>query len=380
MDYQSGVYTSAHNLLGIIKSSLEADGWTINSWTSDESGYESWSGLDYAGAMRLHVKKQAGDGTWMHFNLKSVSRGVIFGDYYDNETMQNDRYYSEIRGIGINGSTGYDGGEKWDEQPGYPVSKGTSKSTGACVTELPVDSGLSYHIFHYTDLCVVVVEIAANRYMYLAFGLLTKSGAYTGGQFYSGSLEVYRASYNYWYAWSSGVRREEWRSAFLGNAVASFAAGYAVNRSTLAVYLEVDGSNAWRHNAKEGNDDTSTIANLQTGVQVPYSRTDDEDKYPRYAINFNELIYDRSPNHFNGASILAPVYIFVRRATKRYTYLGLPEGIRVINRSPYNSEDEFSIGDDTWKVFPAFDIADERGDDIINFSPHIGFAFLKATS
>ena len=379
MIYQTGVYTSMHDLLGIIKSFLETNSWVINKWESDEQGYYD-VGMDYTGAKRLHVKKQAADGTWMYFNLKSVKRGLIFGDYYGTGPSVNGRLFSEIRGIGINGSTGYDAGEKWDEQPGYPVSKGTTKSIGACITELPIDSGYSYHIFYQTDFFTIAVQIGDNRFMFLSFGLLTKSGVYTGGQFYSGSLETYFASYNYWYAFDTGSRRREWRSAFLGNAASAYAAGIGIHNSTLAVYLEVDSVNAWRHNAKEGSGDSVLIPNLQTGVQVPYSRADDVGVYPRYAINFNMITYDRSPNHFNGVSILSPAYIFVRRATERYSLLGRPEGIRVINRSPYNAGDEFSLGDDTWKVFPAFDIADERGTAIINFSSHIGFALLKATS
>lgn len=373
MIYQTGTYTSMHDLLGTIKTFLETNGWTINKWELNEQGYESWTGLDYTGAMRLHIQKTASDSTVMYFNFKSVKRGVIFGDRFAASII-NGRYYSEIRGIGINGSTGYDSGESWDEQPGYPVSKGTAKSIGACITEVPIDAGRNYYIFQSTDSCIIVVQIGDNRFQYLAFGLLTKSGVYTGGQFYAGSIESYQPSYNYWYAWESGDRRHVWRSAFLANIVN----GYNYDESTFAVYLDVDSSASWRHNGQEGSDDTSLIAGLQTGVQVPYSRIDDPTViYQRNAISFNEFIYNRSPNHFNGVSILAPAYIFVRRTTERYTYIGRPEGIRVINRSLYNSGAEFSIGSDTWKVFPAFDIADERGDAIINFSPYIGFALLK---
>lgn len=372
MIYQSGTYTSMHDLLGTIKSFLETNGWTINKWEADAQGYQSYTGLDYTGAMRLHVQKTASDSTVMYFNFKSVKRGIIFGDHYDSSSQKNGRYYSEIRGIGLNGSIGYDGEESWDEQPGYPVSKGTSKSVGACITELPGSGGsYNYYIFHSTDSCVIVVQIGDNRFVYLAFGLLIKSGVYIGGQFYAGTVESYWPSYRYWY--ESAGRREPWRAAFLGNAVD----GYAYKISTLAVYLDVDDSAAWRHNGKEGSDDSAVIANLQTGAQVPYSHTNEPNSTQRqYAINFNEFIYDRSPSHFNNVSILAPVYIFVKRATERYTYIGRPEGIRVLNRSPYISGAEFSIVSDTWKVFPAFDIEDEISD-IINFSPHVGFAFLK---
>lgn len=369
MIYQSGTYTDMHDLLGTVKTFLQTNGWTINKWELDEQGYRSWEGLDYTGAMRLHIQKTASDSTVMYFNFKSVKRGVIFEDYKDYTSSINERYYSEIRGIGINGSTGYSAGNSWDKQPGYPVSKGTSKSIGACITEVPVSGTNNYYIFHYTDSCVIVTQIGANRFMYLAFGLLEKSGVYTEGQFYAGSVESYQPSYQYWY--ESSNRRNVWRAAFLGNVVD----GYSNVDSTFAIYLNIDGSAAWRHNGQEGNGDTLVVNSLQTGVQVPYSGIGGSG-YPRYTVNLNEFIYSRSPNHFNGVSILAPAYIFVKRATERYTYIGRPEGVRVINRSLYNSGAEFSIGTDTWKVFPAFDIADELST-IINFLPHIGFAFLK---
>lgn len=378
MIYQSGTYTSMFDLLGTIKTFLETNGWTINKWELDEQGYKTWTGLDYTGAMRLHIQKTASDSTIMYFNLKSVKRGIIFGDHDTGGQKTNDRYYSEIRGIGLNGSTGYDAGEKWDEQPGYPVNKGTSESMGACITEVPIGETYNYYIFQYTDSCVVVVQIGDNRFMYLAFGLLTKSGVYTGGQFYAGSIQSYRPSDWYWYGYQAeATNRRSWRSAFLANLLDD--AGLTEN-STFAVYLDVDGSASWKHNGQEGSDDVSYTINLQTGVQAPYTCIDDARgiSYQRLAISFNEFIYNRSPNHFNGVSILAPAYIFVRRTTKRYTYIGRPEGIRVINRILYNPEDEFSIGDDTWKIFPAFDIEDENPT-IMYFSPHVGFALLKAT-
>lgn len=372
MIYQSGTYSSMHNLLGTIKTFLESNGWTVNKWELDEQGYWSRTGIDYTGAMRLHIQKTASDSTVMYFNFKSVTRGIIFGDNLDATSQSNGRYYSEIRGIGINGSTGYSATEKWDEQPGYPVSQGTSKSVGSCITEVPVGASRNYYIFSHADSCTIVVQIDDNRFVYLAFGLLTKSGVYTGGQFYAGSIETYQPSYIYWYL--SANRRIPWRSAFLANGLD----GNNYFESTFAVYIDVDGSASWKHNGQEGSGDTSLDADLQIGVQPVYARTDDSvSTNRRYAVNLNEFVYDRSPNHFNGVSILAPVYIFVTRATGRYTYIGMPKGIRIINRSPYDSGDEFSLGSDTWKVFPAFDIADELST-IINMNPHVGFALLKA--
>lgn len=61
----------------------------------------------------------------------------------------------------------------------------------------------------------------------------------------------------------------------------------------------------------------------------------------------------RSPNTFNGLSVLIPIYTWVERAAGNvYAYIGDTPDSRVLNMNNLNPKDEITIGADTWKVFP----------------------------
>lgn len=366
MAYTSGTYSDMHDLLSKMNTFLAANGWAVNSYILDESGYESWTGLDYTGAKRLHIQKTAaGDGTVMYFNFKAVTSGIIFGEHYDSEGYYKERYHSEIRGIGMNGSTGYDVGEAWDEQTGGPVSGTTTDGIGAAITEVPIVGSNNYYIFQNGDATVVVAEISSGRFMYLSFGCLTKSCVYTGGQFYSSSMNSYFTSYYFRYL--SSTERYQLRTQFLANVMAT-------HYQAAGVYLNIDSDADWRHCGREdctGSDTSEHSFDIHFGGQAPYAALDEN-----YCINFNNFIYDRNPNHFNGVSVLAPVYTFCRRSNSRWSYLGYPEGIRAVNMNNYNTADEIIIGSDTWKIFPAYGKTDEDAT-VTNLNASVGFAFLK---
>jgi hypothetical protein len=371
MSYETGTYSDMHDLLSKIRDFLNTNGWTINSFVADASGYQSYAGLDYTGAKRLHVQKTAGDGTVMYFNLKAVTSGIIFSEhvattsklYYGGKT----RYYSEIRGIGINGSTGYSAEANWDKQPGYPNSGTGTDAIGACITEVPSSGSWSYFIFQNGDSVVVVAEIDAGRYAYLGFGCLTKSCTYTGGQYYAASINSYQPSYAaIYYGYNE---RPPSKSAFFANLITTYPQNFGL-------YLNIESDAGWRHCGKEDNvtpDDSEHSFYIHLGGQSPYAKDE-----TIFIVNFNNLVFSRSPNHFNGASILAPVYVFSKRENLRYAYMGYPEGVRIINTNNHNSGDEFTLGSDTWKVFDAYAATDELSN-ITNLNPDIGFAFLKTT-
>jgi hypothetical protein len=365
MAYESGTYTDMHDLLSKINTFLLANGWSVNSYIAEASGYESWGDLDYTGAKRLHVQKTAGDGTVMYFNFKAVTSGIIFREHYAVESKSYGRYNSEVRGIGINGSTGYSGGSNWDEQPGGPTSGSGTDGIGACITEIPTSGTNNYYIFQNGDVVVVAAEISTGRYMYLSFGCMTKSGAYTGGQFYAASVNSYYPSIYFMYL--SGTDRYEYRTQFFANVVSTY-------NQAFGVYLNVESDAGWRHCGREdcATPDTSEHSfYVYLGGQAPYTKAGNQ-----WRANVNNFIYARGPNHFNGVAVLAPIYTFCKRANLRYAYLGYPEGVRCINITEYNPGDEIIIGSDTWTVLPAFAKTDEdSGVDHLN--AEVGFAFLK---
>ena len=365
MSYLSGTYSGMHDFLDKIRSFLFSNGWSVNSWIADEQGYESWTGLTYVGAKRLHVQKQAADNTWMYFNLKSVTRGVIFEDRYPNNYTQNGRYYAEIRGIGINGSTGYSAGSSWDKQPGAPMAGATGKSIGACVTEIPTSGVNNYYAFQNGDTVMIVAEILpSGTFMFLCFGCLKKAGVITGGQFYFASCDSYFPSFNYHFGYNGTTRNNHRTQIFAHN---------LTNEGAGGIYFNADSSADWRHNGKEGSAITDKAYYLRVAGNAPYNNPNAEG-----GRHFNNFCYTRCPNHFNGVSVLSPIYIFTKRADGRFSYIGRPDGVRAINISAYSPAEEMSIESDVWKIFPALTKQDERAE-ITNLYSYIGFAFLKSS-
>lgn len=365
MSYTSGTYSTMHNLLDKIRSFLLSNGWSVNLWASDEQGYRSWVGLDYTGAKRLHVKKQAADDTWMYFNFKSVTRGVIFQDDFSQNNLMNNRYYSEIRGIGINGSTGYDAESSWDKQPGAPVAGTTTKSIGASITEIPASGANNYYIFQNGDTVVVAAEISpSGTFMFLSFGCIEKAGAITGGQFYFASSDSYFSAYHYQNGYN-GTTRGAYRVQFLAHNITDEGAG--------GIYFDADSDVDWRHNGSEGTQITGKAYYLRVAGNAPYNSPDGAG-----GRHFNNFCYTRCPNHFNGVNVLSPIYIFTKRANGRFSYIGILSGVRAVNVSMYSPAEEVSIESDVWKIFPALTKQDERAE-ITNLCSYVGFAFLKTS-
>lgn len=59
-----------------------------------------------------------------------------------------------------------------------------------------------------------------------------------------------------------------------------------------------------------------------------------------------------SPNPLNGVGILTPINISVNRGDLNYHPLGQLPGIRYMDMTNYLPGNEFTLGSDTWKVFP----------------------------
>lgn len=358
MAYQASTFTGIHDLLDKIKIFLSSNGWTVNLWDDDITGYYSPSGVDYTNGKRLHIQKTADDGTVMYFNFRSVTRGFVFEDYYQNTPQINGRYYSEIRGIAINGSTGFNAGNSWGYQPGAPVGS-SSKSCGGCITELPTSGTNNYFIFQNGDTVTVIVEIDTEVYMMLSFGCLQKSGTWTGGQFYTTSCCSYHPSYFYWYI--SGTTRHEFKIQHL--------AYNLYNYGSSAVYLNLDSVAAWRFSGYPGSYISGYAQKINLGGQAPYVSLTG-----RCGNHLSCFALTRCPNDFNGLSVMIPLYVFCLKANSRWTFLGTLQDVRAISMSNYTSAQEFTIEADTWKVFPAHR-KEEPG--ITNLNGNVGLAFKK---
>lgn len=350
MAYQTGTATGPDDLLDKLRVWLNSNGWTVNGWATDNSTYETWTGLVGTGK-RLHVQKTAGDSTVMYFNLRSVNRGVVFEDYHNTQTKVGGKYYAELTGLALNGSTGYSGSNTWDKQPGYMQS--TGGSWGVAITELSLTSIPAYYFFQDGDTVVVCVEYQSGKFQWLAFGLLEKQGAITGGQFVAGSLNGYNPSYQLLYG---GI-----------NMTAFFCRVYS-NHGIGAVYFDADSSTAWR---SAGNMGSKSGDNHAKEIEFP-------GVFPNYGSpshtlwnTINSFFITRSPNHYNALAPMVPICVLGKRANENYSLLGWPKSIRMVNCYYYDPAEEYTLGSDVWMVFPAHSKDDADG--------RMGFAVKKVT-
>ena len=353
MAYQTGTSTGPDDLLDKLRIWLLAAGWTVNLWDDDNSTYRTWTGLVGTGK-RLHVQKTAGDSTVMYFNLRSVNRGVVFGDHYGTSNQYGGKYYSEITGLALNGSTGYNVANTWDKQPGYMQS--TGGSWGVAITELSLSAIPAYYFFQDGDTVIVCVEYQSGKFQWLAFGLLEKQGAITGGQFLSGSLNGYNPSYQLLYA-SSGQTKFFCRNR----------SGSSFDYGNGAVYFNADSVAAWRANGALGSKDEGYYYYLHFPGLEPNAG------YTAGDWNtLNSFFISRAPNHYNALAPMVPIYVLSKRANGNYSLLGWPKSIRMLNGYYYNPAEEYTLGSDVWMIFPEHSKTDTDGG-------NMSFAVKKVT-
>jgi len=353
MAYETGTATGPDNLLDKLWTWLAANGWSVNSWATDNTTYESWSGLDGSGK-RLHIQKTAGDSTVMYFNLRSTVRGIPFEDHYGSATQQGGKYYGEITGLAINGSTGYSGANTWDKQPGYMQS--TGGSWGAAITELSTTSIPAYYFYQDGDTVVVCVEYQSGKFQWISFGLLEKQGSYTGGQFVAASLNGYRPSYQLLY---EGTDMTKFFCLNSENSGEEYGNG--------AVYHNADSITAWRASGALGSK-TETYA---FEMIFPGLTPNGAVYAPRDWNTINSFFISRAPNHYNGLAPMVPIYILGKRTSGNYSLLGWPKSIRMLNCYYYDPAEEYTLGSDVWMVFPGHSKSDADA--------RMGFAVKKVT-
>lgn len=62
----------------------------------------------------------------------------------------------------------------------------------------------------------------------------------------------------------------------------------------------------------------------------------------------------RSPNAINAQTILTPFDLYLRDTDDYYMAIGRPEHIRFVRLANYNPGDTLTIGSDAWRVYPAY--------------------------
>lgn len=337
MGYYSGTSTGPNDLIDKLRIALLAESWTVDDFSAVGAGY------------RLHVHKTLG-GEVCYFNFRSAIAETGTTLITEDNMAGAD---GTVTGIIMNGSTGYDAGELWHKQPGYPLN-GDSKSYGCCMTPMSVSAIPAYYFFFNGDSVHIVVEITAGKFQFMSFGMFVKQGTYTGGRYFSASIGSYRPVGDYMGTDSS---RSQYAPRYL---TLSGYAGYDVVNG--AVYITADSTTSWRRCSYTAEHQIVFSA-VGGGGNGGY------DEYCRRA--FCSMFWSKAPNFYNTMAAMAPIYTFLKRDDDNYSLLGWPEGVRFLNVTNYDSGDEVPYGDETWVVF--------KNDGVNNAqtNPYAGFAFLK---
>jgi hypothetical protein len=171
MSYQTGTATNPTDLLQQLATFLAANGWTQDSSVSDTGGW------------RLHTHRSS-----VYANLRATA-GATNPWAFTPQTAAS----ASSGALSLYLGTGYSGASLWNAQAGGPIGLAQTYNVGvAC--PLPTGAITSYHFFvsaDQNDVCVVVERTTGN-YGFVHWGVsLKKSGAYTGGAYFGGSMSGY---------------------------------------------------------------------------------------------------------------------------------------------------------------------------------------------
>lgn len=263
MAYETGTATGRDDLLAKLKVFLEGDGWATNMYAADGTGY------------RLHVSKSG-----VYANLRSTNNEELVPGY--------EGYHCSVTGIGLNLSTGYDAGQSWITQPGYPTGNWGS----VCTPLIDLPGAIpAYWFFSNGTEVDVVIEVSTSVYESLHWGELVKCGSYANGLYFSGGSDPQSCSRD---------------AAFYDN----------------NLLVCVDG--VWEGYWASGRDLLTPWHFV--GSIMPLAQT------------------------LRGVAPLLPLYVGINAGD--YPLLGWPEHVRAIRMDYLDVGEEITLGSDTWVALP----------------------------
>lgn len=266
--------------------------------------------------------------------LNGATRTVTLQKSGDNIHLWNDSADGYLR---IVGSVGYDGLETPYNQPNVSPD----------YIQNDVGSGPYPTVYLFADdspaeAVFCVVEISAGLYRHICFGELEKLGAYTGGTFFDGTRNDTSKPDNPW----GQLNRYPFLSYHIQSNVGWFG----------CVRCDVDG---------------------QTNYFAPFMRPL---RHPTPVASgimdhrTRDAFYERSISSWSGVTPLQPIKIRIERSSSFWSDIGLVPNCRFVNMARLAPGDEFSIGPDTWKVFPVWrqGFVDNQ-----EYSEDVAFAYRK---
>lgn len=321
MAYQTGTSSNVNDLLDKFRLFAIAQGWTVNRWVAAGSGYE------------LCISK----GT-AYFNMRSCSNETVIV----NGSSGANKY-----GIVLNGSDGYSAGSAWDRQPGYPVRMST---TGGdqwhTLFPLVTTTGPfpAYHFFA-PDSKTLYAEVEVTTGVFQRFGF--------------GALDVFNPACpgegRFVYSTSSG------HVTNLTSNSSDFLVADADNLSHATEFVPFRAADV-----TVSNDVTSSYRVSASAVRVAFGSFNNWAGSGRSVGTtglamacqgggcHDKVLRDFSPNPLNNVAILLPCIVSLNVNNEFLSPIGTIPGMRFMDMTNYLPGEEFTLGSDTWKVFPWF--------------------------
>ena len=199
----------------------------------------------------------------------------------------------------------------------------------------------TYHL-HYSgtpDTLWCTLNWDVVRWMHIGFGMLSKLGTWTGGQWFfaTGCMHF------------GGNHLLGHRYSIQEHIDGLFPGVYTAGSPALPFWSSRDrgpdysGKNSFVECALRGH--------------IWEATGDLEDSGDGNTIHCPTVItptQKRSPNAFNAQTILTPFDLYLRDTDGYYMAIGRPEHIRFVRLVNYNPGDTLTIGSDDWRVYPAY--------------------------
>ncbi|QNN97190.1 hypothetical protein P9A51_gp35 [Xanthomonas phage Xp12] len=327
MAYETGAATSVADLLDKLRLFCIAAGWTVNRW--DGVGQTA----------RLNLQKNG-----LFVGLCSHQGTSALNDNLNGYTQSSRNSYSCLALSMADGYDGADTGRGAFRQPGAPSYNGYTR--GCMISEMTA-AVPAYHFFSYSDSddIFAVVEYRTGRFQMLGFGSLSKfSSAALGGAWFGGTSTTPTWAYYE----QSGYGPDSSQQ----NELIPFRMGYQRGSDSASfVRCNVDSNNGWA--ASRYTADTSTYGPLAAIGQSYY----------------DEGLRQYTPSALGWQTALLRQTVYIGRGNQFASPYGEIAHMRRLEMTNYVPGDEFTLGSDTWKVFPYYQKGGATG--------QRGYAILK---
>ena len=256
-------------------------------------------------------------------------------------------FNTDTTNIRLRASTGINTGVAVASQPGVSTAEAAANcGAGPFATVFFMGDNTPSNYIH------CAFDTGSAIFRHFSLGVIAKIGTWTGGTYFDATFIEPSVNYN-------------------SNPTSVFnhvMFGMGANQSTEGgVRCDVDGNTNYFAPITDISNFTTPV--VQCGGNNGSGLAENRDE---------EGFHLASINSWSGITPLRPIKMRVERGSGFFSEIGYVPGIRRVNIQRWAVGDEFSIGPDTWKVFPFWRQGTRpSGDTTSAYSGQYGFAFLK---